>query len=104
MRRRTPRPNKTHAGAAREAQRLFRLAVPKALGITEAGTALVVADDAAAQREALELGTAAVADDAAFASASHTHTGADVTTLIVENRTSDPGSPEVGRIWLRTDL
>lgn len=34
----------------------------------------------------------------------HTHTGADVTTLILENRTSDPGSPETGRIWLRTDL
>jgi hypothetical protein len=23
---------------------------------------------------------------------------------IIENRTSDPGSPAVGRIWLRTDL
>lgn len=80
MRRRTPRPNKTHAGAAREAQRLFRLAVPKALGITEAGTALVVADDAAAQREALELGTAAVADDAAFASSTHAHSASDITS------------------------
>lgn len=23
---------------------------------------------------------------------------------IIENRTSDPGSPAVGQIWLRTDL
>jgi len=38
------------------------------------------------------------------AAASHTHTGADVSTLIIENRTSDPGAPEDGRIWLRTDL
>jgi len=25
-------------------------------------------------------------------------------TLVVENRTSDPGSPVNGQIWLRTDL
>lgn len=25
-------------------------------------------------------------------------------TLIIENRTDDPAAPEVGRIWLRTDL
>ncbi len=74
------------------------------LSITQAGRTIIAAADAEAQRDALELGTAAVADDAAFASSTHTHTGADVTTLIVENRTSDPGSPEVGRIWLRTDL
>ena len=24
--------------------------------------------------------------------------------LIVENRTSDPAAPEIGRLWLRTDL
>lgn len=27
-----------------------------------------------------------------------------VSTLAIENRTSDPGSPATGRIWLRTDL
>lgn len=74
------------------------------LSITQAGRTIIAAADAEAQRDALELGTAAVADDASFAASTHTHTGADVTTLIVENRTSDPGSPEVGRIWLRTDL
>jgi hypothetical protein len=26
------------------------------------------------------------------------------TTIIIEPRTSDPASPETGRIWLRTDL
>ena len=26
------------------------------------------------------------------------------TSLILENRTSDPGSPTTGQIWLRTDL
>lgn len=30
--------------------------------------------------------------------------GTATTTLIIENRTSDPGSPEVGQIWLRTDI
>lgn len=24
--------------------------------------------------------------------------------IILENRTSDPASPEVGRVWIRTDL
>jgi hypothetical protein len=27
-----------------------------------------------------------------------------VVSLTIENRTSDPGSPAAGRIWLRTDL
>ena len=26
------------------------------------------------------------------------------TSLVIENRTSDPGSPVTGQIWLRTDL
>jgi len=26
------------------------------------------------------------------------------TSLVIENRTSDPGSPVDGQIWLRTDL
>lgn len=42
--------------------------------------------------------------DALYADISHTHTGSAITTLIIENRTDDPGSPETGRIWLRTDL
>ncbi len=30
--------------------------------------------------------------------------GTATTTLIMENRTSDPGSPAVGQLWIRTDL
>lgn len=30
--------------------------------------------------------------------------GGGTEIFVVENRTSDPSSPEVGRIWLRTDL
>jgi len=30
--------------------------------------------------------------------------GQQATALRIENRTSDPGSPAVGQIWLRTDL
>ena len=30
--------------------------------------------------------------------------GQQATALVVENRTSDPGSPVDGQIWLRTDL
>jgi hypothetical protein len=29
---------------------------------------------------------------------------ADGTDFVIENRTSDPGSPATGQIWLRTDL
>jgi hypothetical protein len=43
-----------------------------------------------------------------YAAASHTHTSSEITDLgvgfIVENRTSDPGSPVTGQIWIRTDL
>lgn len=30
--------------------------------------------------------------------------GQQALTLRIENRTSDPGSPATGQIWLRTDL
>lgn len=30
--------------------------------------------------------------------------GQQATNFRIENRTSDPGSPAVGQIWLRTDL
>lgn len=30
--------------------------------------------------------------------------GQQAVSLCIENRTSDPGSPAVGQIWLRTDL
>lgn len=30
--------------------------------------------------------------------------GQQATSLLIENRTSDPGSPATGQIWLRTDL
>ena len=28
----------------------------------------------------------------------------EATALVIENRTSDPVSPAIGQIWLRTDL
>ena len=73
---------------------VFRAAVREDL--SAAGVTLATAADAEAQRTALGLGTAAVEDADAFAAAAG--------TLIIENRTSDPGAPEDGRIWLRTDL
>lgn len=30
--------------------------------------------------------------------------GQQATTFLIENRTSDPGSPSTGQFWLRTDL
>lgn len=56
--------------------------------------------------------------DTRWAAASHTHAISDTTglqtaldakvtngsTLVIENRTSDPGAPSTGQIWLRTDL
>ena len=30
--------------------------------------------------------------------------GQQATSFVIENRTSDPGSPTTGQIWLRTDL
>jgi hypothetical protein len=33
-----------------------------------------------------------------------TKANADGTNFVIENRTSDPGSPVTGQIWLRTDL
>jgi hypothetical protein len=53
------------------------------------------------------------------AASTHTHAISDVTSLtaelagkanaagtnfVIENRTSDPGAPSTGQIWLRTDL
>lgn len=48
--------------------------------VTTAGKALLTAADATAQRSALSLGTAALASDAAFAAAAHTHAASDVTS------------------------
>lgn len=48
---------------------------------TTAGRTLLTAADAAAQRTSLGLGTAATQNSTAFASASHTHSIADVTNL-----------------------
>lgn len=72
--------------------------------VTTAGKALLTSADATAQKTALGLGDAADANVSDFAAAAHMHTGVDISTLIIENRTSDPGAPETGRIWLRTDL
>ena len=36
--------------------------------------------------------------------ASGSYANADGTSFVIENRTSDPGAPATGQIWLRTDL
>lgn len=88
---------------------------------TEDGSAKLVedADVAAANKDGLAatpslrtLGAGAqqacAGDDARLSDArtplAHVHAGTDITSLIIEPRTSDPASPEVGRVWLRTDL
>lgn len=102
--------------------------VPEAIACTAAGRALL--DDATNtdQRTTLGLGTAAVAATGDFAAAahaaSHKSAGGDsirldefaapsgsvnfndqqATSFRIENRTSDPASPTVGQLWLRTDL
>ena len=73
---------------------VFRAAVREDL--SAAGVALATAADADTQRTLLGLGTAAVEDSDAFAALGG--------TLVVENRTSDPGAPVSGQLWLRTDL
>ena len=45
------------------------------------------------------LGTAVVSGIVTFLAGN-----ADTSNLVLENRTSDPASPALGRIWLRTDL
>ena len=49
------------------------------IGSTPAGRALLSAADAAAQRSAIGLGTAALAATGDFSAASHTHSAANVT-------------------------
>lgn len=123
--------SRANAGTARDDARRETLRIAR----TNAGRALAVAADAAAQRTLLELGTAAVEDAADFEQVanrgavsgyaslnsdtqvpnSELATGtADTATylrgdrtwsaLVVENRTSDPGAPVGGQLWLRTDL
>jgi hypothetical protein len=81
--------------------------------ITTAGKALLDAANAAAQLATL--GAAAsvhthVAGDLPSLDgitapvASVNFNGQQATSFRIENRTSDPGSPAVGQIWLRTDL
>lgn len=43
-------------------------------------------------------------DELAAPTASVNFNGQQATSFRVENRTSDPGSPTVGQLWLRTDL
>lgn len=59
-----------------------------------------------------------IESDAAYATAAHNHVmssllppvasvdfnGQQATNLRIENRTSDPASPAVGQMWVRTDL
>lgn len=74
---------------------------------TAAGRTLLTAADAAAQRTALALGAAAVAatlDAVPAPVASVSFNGQQAISFLIENRTSDPGSPATGQLWLRTDL
>lgn len=75
--------------------------------ITTAGKALLDDADASAQRTTLGLGAAALADtldEVAAPVASVDINGQQMLNMRIENRTSDPGSPVAGQIWLRTDL
>lgn len=56
-------------------------------------------------------GKIVIHDDGEGTKQIHFRTGQDNTgtvslgdELVIENRTSDPSSPETGRIWIRTDL
>ena len=113
-------PSRANAGTARDDARRDRLRTAR----SSAGRSIALAADAAEQRDLLELGTAAVSDAADFEVVANRGAingyaelnsdgvipaaqmgGATATTsTIIENRTSDPGAPEDGRIWLRTDL
>lgn len=71
-------PSRANAGVNRDkAVRLNRML---RVSVTPAGQNVIEAADAAAQRDALELGTAATESDAAFAAAVHTHAASDVTS------------------------
>ena len=75
--------------------------------ITAAGIALLNDADATAQRSTLGLGAAALADtldDVAPPVAAVSFAGQQATSFVIENRTSDPGAPATGQLWLRTDL
>lgn len=54
--------------------------------------------------DTLETDTAAHAADTTIHKTSATIRGESGTALVIETRTSDPGSPVSGQIWLRTDL
>lgn len=71
------------------------------VSLTAAGLALINDLDAAAQRTTLGLSSLDVVP-APVASVNFAQQQA--TQFRIENRTSDPGSPAVGQIWLRTDL
>ena len=68
-----------------------------------------------ADRELVSVDVGLVTDLAAFVTARKLNSlaapdgavdfaGQQATGLCVENRTSDPSSPTVGQVWLRTDL
>ena len=87
---------RANAGMRRDEAQRERRRLYVAGSLSTAGLVVGTAADAAAQRAALGLGTAAVEDSDAFAALGG--------TLVIENRTSDPGAPVSGQLWLRTDL
>ena len=73
--------------------------------ITAAGKALL--DDANAAAQLVTLGAmpaSTTLDAVPVAVASVNFNGQQATSFRIENRTSDPASPAVGQLWLRTDL
>jgi hypothetical protein len=74
---------------------------------TAFGLSLLDDADAAAGRTTLGLGAAALAatlDAIPAPVASVNFSGQQTVSFRIENRTSDPGAPSAGQIWLRTDL
>lgn len=91
---------RAHAGVSRDVPRPDgRFLLPGTVAsdklggdVTDAGRAVLTAADAAAQRDALELGTAAEADDAAFAPSVHTHEVFPVDAVFTATVSTNPST------------
>lgn len=73
--------------------------------ITTAGKALLDDADAAAQRVTMgAMASTTTLNNIPVPTGSVDINGQQMLSMRIENRTSDPGSPATGQIWLRTDL
>lgn len=93
--------DRSRAGSARDHRRP-RVRSRQIVDATDAGIALLTGVDAAAQRISLELGSAALASDAAFATAVHDHDASEITTGTVAPARLGSGSGGVTK-FLRED-